>query len=285
MRALARSLSPAHRKWKRLLQGLTLDPDELDPPVKAPGERDFIICGASRTGTSLVSAMLFQPPKILTVLEPWDGMRLPPSELFRSLRKEIDTTATLRRGRFDPDALSGDMSLRWVREGKRPIHVSMQAGYRLGVKWPAFWRYLEVLPRTRFIVCLRHPLEVIASFSRTGGRLRRGLDYDIAFNAKMNRDLQAATKDDSLRRVLLYDYVNSRVLPHLSRPNVFPLRYERWFSEPKRVLDELGSFLGIDVSASKVAIRPPAAKADLPEPELALIRERCVTAEALGYAL
>jgi len=66
-RAAARRLSPRHRRWRRLLDSLTLDPDHLPRPVEAPGTRDFVICGCPRTGTALLTAMLFQPPRVVTV--------------------------------------------------------------------------------------------------------------------------------------------------------------------------------------------------------------------------
>jgi len=185
--------SSRYRAWRRLLAGLTLDPDALPDPLAGPGPRDFVVCGAPRTGTALLTAMLFQPPDIVTVMEPWDALRLPPAELFRSLRDEIDSTGVLTRGRLDVAALRAEGAVRWCHDGELPEPVSTSPGYLLGVKMPALWRYLDRLPNTKFLVCLRDPVEVVHSFCATGGRLAQGLDYDVPFNRAMNEDLLAAT--------------------------------------------------------------------------------------------
>ena len=85
------------------------------------------------------------------------------------------------------------------------------------MKFPAFWRYLDLLPDTRFLVCLRNAVEVVRSYAHTGGRLQQGLDYDVPFNREMNEHLLAQTDDLAVRRVLLYDYIHQRMLPHLHR--------------------------------------------------------------------
>jgi len=276
-------VSPRYRRWKRLLAGLTFDPDGLSRPVERPGERDFVICGCPRTGTSFLSAMLYQPPSVVTVMEPWDGMRLPPAELFASLRGEIEGSGRMTRGRLNVGALFGDGRVEWGRDGEFPHPIRVGDGYVLGVKWPAFWRYLELLPDTKFLVCLRDPVEVVASLRSAGGRIAEGLDYDIPFNRRMNDELRAATRDAALRRVLLYDYVNSRLLPYLGSANVFVVRYERWFDENDALLSEIGGFLGLDLGPGPAAIRPgePVRDPDVEE----LVRAHCSTSEALGYPL
>ncbi len=231
-RAVAGVVSPRHRRWRQLLASLTLDPDLLPRPLTPPGGHDFIMCGSPRSGTTLLAAMLFQPPHVATVMEPWDGLRKPPAQLFADLRREIDATARLSSGRLDVDALRNEGAVRWVREQDTSYPVEVQPGWLLGVKWPAFWRYLELLPDTRFLVCVRHPYETIGSYRKQGGALAEGLDYDAAFNRRMHAQLLAATKDPLVRQVLLFDYVTTRILPHLARPNVYVVRYERWSQRP-----------------------------------------------------
>jgi hypothetical protein len=283
VRAGTHVISPRYWRWRRFLRQLTLDPDRLLPPVEEPTERDFIICGCPRSGTSLLSAMLHQPPRSVVVMEPWDGMRVPPMELFGSLREEIDRTDHLTRGKLDFQALSSDGDVRWRREGALPEAIRTMGGYMLGVKWPAFWRYLEFLPNTKFLVSLRHPAEVIGSFKRVGGRLSQGLEYDIAFNRKMNEELRR-TRDVALRRVRFFDYVHERILPYLAHPNVLAVRYERWFSEPDQLLDEISQFLEVDLRDARALIREPEHRVSLNTNEVTLIQERCRTAAALGYA-
>lgn len=278
-------LSPRHRRWVGFLHSLPLDPDRLEPPVTAPGPDDFIICGSPRTGTTLLCAALFQPPSIVTVMEPWDGMRLPPADLFASLREEIASTGTLARGRLDVDVLEREGRARWCRDGDRPVEVGRSGDPLLGVKWPAYWRYLPMLPDTKFLVCLRHPVGTIGSYRRAGGRVGQGLQYDTAFNRTLNTTLRAATRDVALRRILLFDHVHERILPYLGGPNVLAVHYERWFQDPAGLLADIGAFLGRDVSHPPVRITRPLGRSALDPEELAQIRKRCRTAEALGYRL
>ena len=284
-RAVAGAVSPRHRRWRRTLRSLTLDPDQLASPLRSPGPRDFLICGSPRSGTALLVAALFQPPAVVTVMEPWDAFRLPPAELFQSIRAELGRTGRLGRGRLDIGALLTNGEVRWCRDGERPHTVAVRPDYHLGIKLPAFWRYLDLLPDTRFLVCLRHPLEVVQSYRLAGGRLREGLDYDVPLNRRMNTHLLAATDDPVVRRVLLYDYVHRAILPHLGRPNVLAVRYERWFAEPAGVMSEIGAFLGVDLGPSPARLRPPRARSgdDADEVDLAAVRRHCSTAEALGY--
>ena len=284
LRSVRRLLSPDHRRWRRFSETLTLDPGRLPDPLEAPGPNDFFICGSPRTGTSLLCAALFQPPRCITVMEPWDGMRLAPARLFRSLRKEMEETGQLRRGKLDVTTLNRDGGVRWCTEGVCSAPVRCPEDCLVGVKWPAFWRYLELLSATKFIVCLRHPFEVIASYRKAGGSLAEGFDYDIPFNRAMNAELRAGTRDGAIRRIRLYDYINARVLPFLKRPNVLAVRYERWFTEPEAVLEELGDFLGADLRGNRARIQPPRQEGQLRE-EIQLIRAHCTTAERLGYAL
>lgn len=285
VRASVGVLSPRHRRWQRFLRELPLDPDTLPRPLAAPGVRDFIICGSPRSGTTLAAAMLYQPPRVVTVMEPWDGMRLAPAALFGSLRDEIAQTGQLSRGKLDINALGTGGSVQWWREGEHAHEVSTTPGYLLGVKWPGYWRFLELLPDTKFVLCLRHPLAAIGSYKQAGGRLTRGLNYDTPFNRAMNQYLLAETRDAVLRRVLLFDYVHSRILPYLARRNVFVLRYERWFTEREPLLAELSAFLGVELGPGYPVLHPPRSTSALTPGEVALVRRHCATAAALGYDL
>lgn len=281
---LVRAVSPRHRRWKRLLDSCFIDPDQLPRPLHSPSQHDFMICGASRSGTSLLCAALYQPPSVVTVMEPWDGMRLPPADLFSSLREEIDRTGMLRRGRLDVNVLSTERKVRWGRDRQFALRLEPHPDYLLGVKWPVFWRYLDLLPETRFLVCLRHPVEVINSFAKRRGGLAEGRNYDIAFNRKMNDYVMSASDDPAMRRIVLFDYIHSRLLPHLDRPNVFVVRYERWFDDSDVLLAELGDFLGVELNGPLPDVewpKPP----DLPAAEIDLIVEHCRTARPLGYPL
>lgn len=283
LRDAAARLSPSRRRWDSFLQSLDLDAARLPRPLPAPRESDFIICGISRSGTSLLCAQLFQPPRVVTAMEPWIGMRLPPRQLFETLRSELRSNGCLQHTRLDVAALHEERTVKWV-EGEIAVAVDVDEEFHLGVKWPAYWRYLELLPETKFLVCVRDPVETIASFQRTGGRLRRGLDYDIAFNREMNAALLDATQDPKFRRILFYDYVYSRVFPYLERPNVLAVRYERWFEDPNQLLGEIGAFLGTELARTgTVELRRGPARSGLSDAEEARIRQLCSMGRVLGY--
>jgi hypothetical protein len=283
LRDVAGVVSPRRRAWRRLLGSLTLDPSDLTKPVAQPRPQDFIMCGSPRSGTALLVAMLFQPPDVVTVMEPWDALRMPPRRLFESLRAELATTGELRRGRLDVAALQSTGAVSWIRDGAAAHPVTTNPDFQLGVKFPAFWRYLDLLPDTRFLVCLRNPVEVVRSYAHTDGRLRQGLDYDVPFNREMNEHLIARTDDPAVRRVLLYDYIHQRMLPHLRRPNVLTVRYERWFSEPEQQREEIAAFLGADLGRPLARLTPPSSRGPAEPDELAFLRTYCTTAPMLGY--
>lgn len=269
-------------RWRRLLASCRLDPDDLPRPVESPTHNDFIIAGCPRSGTSLLAAVLFQPPHMIVSMEPWDGLRMPPAQLFSSIRAEIEEEGALRRGRLDIGAVDAGR-VQWQRDAATRFVVDPVPDFLLGVKWPCFWRYLDLLPDIKFLVTLRHPLDVISSFERVGGRLGRGLDYDVAFNAKMNDELSGATTDPETRRVLMYEYINGRVLPHLASPNVKAVRFERWFDDREALLDELAAFLGLPALDPKVKIEMPTRR-EPPSPRLIeLIGTRAPSAKDLGY--
>lgn len=283
VRPIAPFFSARHRHWSDLLSSLDSDPIEAVGSMSEPGPDDFIICGCPRTGTSLLCGQLFQPPGIVTVMEPWDGMRMPVAELFDQLRSEI-AEGTLGRGRLDVEALVSEGRVRWCGDGEKPVEVDVEEPFLLGVKWPAFWRYLDGLEETRFLVCVRDPVETIASFKKSGGRLAEGLSYDIAFNREMNEHLESGTRDVELRRVLMYEYINSRILEHIDRPNVLLVRYERWFDDAEGLHSDISEFLGVDIPPWRVEIRPSAASGeDLSYRERDLIRDHCPSATQLEY--
>lgn len=242
-------------RWRRLLAASEYDPSR-DSSLDEVSEKDFVIAGCPRSGTSLLAAQLFRPPSIVTCMEPWDGLRMPLAPLMESLRTEI-RAGVLRRGRLDIEALERDREVRWIRDGEKPFQVNAEPDFQLGVKWPAFWRYVTLLETTRFLICLRDPVATVASFASTGGRLAAGLDYDVAINREMNRKLRSRTSDPLARGAMLWEYINSRLLPSFRQRNVLVVRYEDWFENLDGVLRRIGDFLGVSLEGSIVDLQPP----------------------------
>lgn len=270
----------AWARWQLRRTTLRLDLERLPRPVAEPGARDVIICGVPRSGTALATAMVFQPPVAVAVMEPWDALRLPPAELFASLREEL-ATGTLRRGRLDVAALRAEREVRWCRDGESTASVEAGPETVLAVKFPTLWQYLGVLPHTRFLVCVRDPLEVVTSCRVEGGRLAHGLDYDVAFNRQLNRCLTDLTDDPVRRRVAFYDAVGDAVLAALDAANVHLVRYERWTADPAGQLADIAAFVDAPLGPPTVDVRRRALPAH--EEDRAAVARWCRTGEALGY--
>ena len=269
-----------HRRFDAFLHSLDYVPATSERP---PDPRDFIICGSPRSGTTLACGQLFQPPQVVTVMEPWDGLRMAPHELFSDIRSEL-RSGRLTRGRLDVELLRSRGRVAWT-EDELPHDIGPVADDVLvGVKWPTWWQYLDALPTTRFVVCLRDPLEVIDSYRRIGGRLREGMEYPVPLNASINARVRAGTRSLAVRRARLYELINREVLAHLDRPNVFALRYERWHEDPEALRAELSEFLGVELGPWPVEIRE--SEAQPVSPGVArTVREHVPVAAPLGYPL
>lgn len=250
---------------------------------------DFVICGAPRTGTTFLCAALFQPPRVLTVMQPWNGLRVSPGDLFRELRDEIDRTKTVNVGRLDLERLATRREISVVAEGSRAFPVETRERYLLGVKWPVFYRYLQHLPDVKFLVCVRDPVDTIRSYELSTANpglraLAQGYGNRNGLNAEMNRHLKRVTDDPSVRRVELFDYHYERIIPHLDSPNVYLVRHERWFTEPARLLTEIGEFLGVALTLDRIPRIKRSQFASYANSDAArLVRARCRTGPLLGY--
>jgi hypothetical protein len=126
---------------------------------------------------------------------------------------------------------------------------------------------------------------VIASFKAAGGRVAQGLQYDTRFNRDLNRELLEATDDPALRRVLLFEYVHRRLLPHLTRPEVLVVRYERWFEDRDALLGDISRFVGCNITAGHVELERPQTIDVLSARDRDLISRHCGTAVEVGYAV
>lgn len=286
LRRRLRTIHPARLRFRLFLRKYKLNPDTLPQPLAGISDRDFFIAGCPRTGSSLAAAALHQPPHVVTSVEPWDGLRLPPAELFRSFRQEIDTHGTITRSTLAYEPLLTNGKVVRVPEGSTRADVTVSPNYQLGIKWPAFYRYLPLMPDARFVICLRHPFEVLSSFKAQGGSLHEGMEYPAEFNRTINQAVRRRTSDWAERRIALFDEAHERIIPYLSRPNVYVLRYERWFTEHGKLMDELSAFLGVRLGAGPAKIATPKSSDGgntLTPKEREAIRRTSTTAGRLGY--
>lgn len=283
MKAMLRKIHPLVLRQKWEWRSLRLDPERLPLPIAAPTENDFIIAGCPRTGTSLLAAALFQAPECVTLVEPWAGMRLAPRELFQHLRDEMRSSGELSVGTLDFDALKSGRVVR-CKEGTSSTPVQLRETSLVGVKWPSYFQYLPKLPSTKFVLCLRHPFQVLRSMAALNGGLRNGQDYNLPFNRRTNRAIRERAVDPALRRIELFDYVHERLSPFLEAENTFVVRYERWFSDPDVLLTELSDFLGVRLQKPPIELKASKLIALTPD-ERALVLQHSRMAHRLDYDL
>ncbi|MEZ4322080.1 MAG: hypothetical protein R3F61_31700 [Myxococcota bacterium] len=119
----------------------------------------------------------------------------------------------------------------------------------------------------------------------SGSRVQEGFDYDTAFNREQNHIVGERAATSALRRIELFDYVHERLLPHLDRPNVFVLRYERWFDDRDRLLAELGGFLGTDLSDCPVRVEKRDGRRVMDNDDREFVLRHSRMAHLLGYSL
>ncbi|QDV06945.1 Sulfotransferase domain protein [Planctomycetes bacterium Poly30] len=245
--------------------------------------RNVVICGCPRSGTSLLAAMLHQPPRMMTAMEPWEGLRFPPHEVFRWLRTEW-AGGRLPSTRLDVRLLEAEARVAWTREARSYRVTPANPGAPVGLKWPCYWQLLGSSKSLKFLVCVRDPASVVSSMGRQPGRLRMGLDHDVPFNHDLHRRLLQSASTEEQRRVAHYDEVYERVLRHAQDSNVMLVRYERWFEDPADLLEEISTFLGADLAHPRVRLRggaePHLAPGGSPAMEL---RGMSRTANRLGY--
>ena len=152
-----KAVSPRYRRWHTTVDSLRFDPDDPEAVVEDLDPADFLICRPPRSGTALATAALFRPPEIVTVMEPWDALRMAPHDVVESVRRELRSTGALARGRLDMAALSvGRVGWRSDRETTTLVRTSPST--RIGIKLPGYWRYLPLMPETKFVVCLPRSL-------------------------------------------------------------------------------------------------------------------------------
>jgi hypothetical protein len=213
-------------------------------------------------------------------MEPWDAFRLPPHDLFTSLREEM-SKGILSRGRLDVENLRSSGEVNWTADAKKPVQVEYHDYSLVGVKVPSYWQFLDKLPETRFLVCVRDPVEVVTSFARQSGTLHRGLEYELPFNRAINDRLRREYKTEESRRIGLWDLIAEGIIPHVDRPQVHLVRYEDWEVRPAALLGEVASFLGISSPKLQLAPRTPGRRPTAEERERILRTSR--NAHLLGY--
>jgi len=250
------------------------------------GQDDLLVTGLPRSGTTLLTALLDDPPRGVALGEPkwqaqWRRRNPPDPEAFAAYLAEdfARLRAALLRGeavedRASPDGrpltnyLSGGTSAYELRSRRE---AGLSPGFRLAMKWPAL--YTAVLPALvangafRIVALLRHPLATLRSWNATDfpiarGRLPVGEPFWPELAALCGSDRPLAEK-----QARIWELFAARYLACGDRITL--LRYEDLVAEPAAVAARLGlAFAAVPVRPA--VPRPPAESSAEREAEAAV---------------
>lgn len=222
-------------------------------------ERTVLITGISRSGTSYLCSLidscsnavgLNETPELVTALKgpltPWSlraYLRRVRSDVLdgKPVRNKVkdglvisDTAEEDRLGTYQPSVESHD----FVVAAKNTFAFLSSLA-----------RLRQVMPRARFAICVRNPMDTIASWKASFAHLRQA---DLSIRPVGGPDDPSqplcwrealgeieATRDLALRRARLWRYLAERILEHRRRHGHILVRYEDLVKDPEAVLAKL----------------------------------------------
>ncbi len=264
-----------------------------------------VITGIPRSGTSYLCRLLHDLEDQVVINEPSEvfallRMRVPGHRLsgfyrelrLRILRGEAVANKT-ENGRIVADTAQFDART------AAPIPVGRD-DFRLWTKNTLAYmsrlpQLLEAMPQARFVACLRHPLDTLASWKRTFPHLRDAAVESFPIGFPGDPQLPSAQRDElaaiaacsepARRRALLWNHLAGILLEH--RERLVLVHLEELAEHPRRVLERICH--GPTCAAPEGAIQPWRSRSGggeppLPPEDLAAIGEECRwRANALGY--
>lgn len=239
------------------------------------GPCNLLLTGLPRSGTTLLTALLDDPPRSVALGEPrwqaqWRHRNLPDPEAFAGYLAEdfARVRAALLCGEPVEDriATDGRPLTNYLQGGTRGFALrarreeALVPGFRLVMKWPAL--YTAVLPALtasgnfRIIALLRHPLATLRSWNATDfpiarGRLPAGEPFWPELAAVCGSERPLAEK-----QARIWELFAARYLALADRITL--LRYEDLVADPAAV----AASLGLDFAAVPVTAATPRATGD-----------------------
>src|SRR5262249_26515505 len=146
-----------------------------------------------RSGTTYLAAVLYNPPKVITVSESggaWKnffrefGCSEHVLELFRDQRRRIERGEAVMTF-ADTEGFRGEGRVDTWSQKKSAQPVAVEHGFQLGLKNPEV--FLELLPvfinaGMKSVITVRHPLRVINSWvKKVRARMERGQSIEGTF--------------------------------------------------------------------------------------------------------
>ncbi len=249
-------------------------------------QRTFLMTGPPRSGTTYLSAVLHDPPRIITVSDPaglWKryytthGKSEAILEEIESFRAQIvagEPTPTLE----GTPGYAGQQRVDTWNQKKRSATYSVAGTTLIGFKNPEiFLDHLEIFVKAGIptLITVRHPEAVISSWKNSDPRRPLGFANgdSLIHTPKSTSPIE--------RRIDLLNHMTGLIIAARTAPNVLLIRYEDWFENAP--IGKISDFLSLDEPFSLI---PPPIKPGpvaLEPEELALIRKRLAVYEDLGY--
>lgn len=231
--------------------------------MSGAGVRDFeavggvLLTGLPRSGTTLLTALLDDPPRSVALGEPrwqaqWRRHNAPDPAAFAAYLVEDFTRirAALLRGETVEDriATDGRPLTNYLQGGMRSFALrprrveALTPGFRLVMKWPAL--YTAVLPALvatgvfRIVALLRHPLATLRSWNATDFPIARGrLPVGEPFWPEL-AELCGSERPLAEKQACIWELFAARYLALVDRITL--LRYEDLVADPAAVAARLG---------------------------------------------
>lgn len=302
-------------EWRILLEPYTLKrtthlpflrPSREADMRKAAEASDVVITGIPRSGTSYLCSILNRVSDCVVINEPAQifpplaGQMLPwgVPTLYRDLRRNIldgePIENKLHNGEFIEDTAQVDVVETYLPVVSRPDFLLATKNTLAYLARLSELR--RVMPSATMIVCVRNPLDTIASWKNSFDHLAQadvenfpvGNPQDSFFSIQARQRLEeiSFTRNPAMRRALLWRHLAELILEN--RDRVLLLRYEEMVVQPAAVLQQI-----LFASSSKLKLRfnAPVApstvrtrRGGLDKEDLQAIRRLCgQSAVALGY--
>lgn len=217
---------------------------------------DIIITGPPRSGTSYLCTVLNGINNCVVLNEPPEAYQAPfkVRRAFSTLRNDIIEGRPIKNkmkdGKFIEDTVENDAYEEYVPQvDNDQFHLAMKSPIFFLMMLP---RLISQMPNKVRLVCVRNPIDTIASWKKSFGHL----------------DGPTAEQADTWVRQ------TDKIIEH--REDVNLLVYEEWIQDPQRYLGAIPDLFSVDQLSRLPVSTPRLGKRELLMPEdIALIKNVC----------
>ena len=265
------------------------------PPDIGTLPLEFALTGLPRSGTTYLSAVLHDPPRVICQSEArgaWKKAWADGANEDRIEAMVAEFRARIAAGHPVPtfegtSGYRGGGRVDTWNQRKHDQVLDTNPDFRFGVKNPEI--FLDWLPLLRslglpVIITLRHPVAIINSWLRKRSkRIAAGRPLGGTFGNGDATTFVASSEDPLDRCIELHEHLASAIIAHVNDPGVMTVHYADWFRDPDQ-LARIRGFLGLsgDGPPEPAPITPDPPE-HLPPDGAERIRLGCISAEILGY--